>query len=102
MIVWIFHKELECKVENRSHMKLEVMQLQPRSQGSLLPALRSVGQVGENPGNEVDAAEDNLNFQYMIKPNEVLQSWLINNDFCLFKNKEGEEDGGWREKRRAY
>ena len=27
--------------------------LQPRSQGSLLPALRSVGRVGENPGNEV-------------------------------------------------
>ena len=28
--------------------------VQPRSQGSLLPALRSsVGQVGENPGNEV-------------------------------------------------
>ena len=26
--------------------------LQPRSQGSLLPALRSVGLVGENPGNE--------------------------------------------------
>ena len=30
---------------------------QPRSQGSLLPALlslsRSVGRVGENPGNEV-------------------------------------------------
>ena len=30
---------------------------QPRSQGSLLPALpsRSVGRVGENPGNEVDS-----------------------------------------------
>ena len=27
--------------------------LQPRSQGSLLPALRSIGRVGENPGNEV-------------------------------------------------
>ena len=27
--------------------------LQPRSQGSLLPAVRSVGRVGENPGNEV-------------------------------------------------
>ena len=28
--------------------------IQPRSQGSLLPALfRSVGRVGENPGNEV-------------------------------------------------
>ena len=27
--------------------------LQPRSQGSLLRALRSVGRVGENPGNEV-------------------------------------------------
>ena len=28
---------------------------QPRSQGSLLPALsRSVGRVGENPGNEVE------------------------------------------------
>ena len=26
---------------------------QPRSKGSLLPALRSVGRVGENPGNEV-------------------------------------------------
>ena len=27
---------------------------QPRSQGSLLPALRSsIGRVGENPGNEV-------------------------------------------------
>ena len=39
------------------------MTSQPRSQGSLLPALRSererdpgnsVGRVGENPGNEVD------------------------------------------------
>ena len=30
------------------------MILQPRSQGSLLPALRSsVGRVGKNPGNEV-------------------------------------------------
>ena len=30
------------------------MILQPRSQGSLLPALRSsVGRVGESPGNEV-------------------------------------------------
>ena len=27
---------------------------QPRSQGSLLPALQSVGQVGENPGNEFE------------------------------------------------
>ena len=27
--------------------------LQPRSQDSLLPALRSMGRVGENPGNEV-------------------------------------------------
>ena len=31
---------------------------QPRSQGSLLPALsRSVGRVGENPGNEVETCE---------------------------------------------
>ena len=29
------------------------MNSEPRSQGSLLPALRSVGRVGENPGNEV-------------------------------------------------
>jgi len=36
-------------------------QMQPRSQGSLLPALRpsrSVGRVGENPGNEVGPNED--------------------------------------------
>ena len=34
---------------------------QPRSQGSLLPALsRSVGRVGENPGNEVES-QDVLN-----------------------------------------
>ena len=28
--------------------------LQPCSQGSLLPALRSIGWVGENPGNKVE------------------------------------------------
>ena len=27
--------------------------LQPHSQGSLLPTLRSIGRVGENPGNKV-------------------------------------------------
>ena len=31
--------------------------VQPRSQGSLLPALRSVGRVGENPGNEVENSD---------------------------------------------
>ena len=34
----------------------ESRQTQPRSQGSLLP--RSVGRVGENPGNEVET--DNI------------------------------------------
>ena len=29
---------------------------QPHSQGSLLPALRSVGRVGETPGNQVGSA----------------------------------------------
>ena len=28
--------------------------LQPCSQGSLLPALRSIARVGENPGNKVE------------------------------------------------
>ena len=34
--------------------RIKQIEEQPRSQGSLLPALRSVGRVGENPGNEVD------------------------------------------------
>ena len=35
-----------------SHFRQKI--LQPRSQGSLLPAPWSVGRVGENPGNEVE------------------------------------------------
>ena len=36
---------------------------QPRSQDSLLPALRSMGRVGENLGNEVDIRADLPLFQ---------------------------------------
>ena len=39
---------------------LNLYKRQPHSQGSLLPTLRSsVGQVGENPGNEV--VQENVN-----------------------------------------
>ena len=42
-----------CKYPNViSHVRQKIVQ--PRSQGSLLPAPWSVGRVGENPGNEVE------------------------------------------------
>ena len=59
---------------------------QPRSQGSLLPALRSVGRVGENPGNEVGmiiAVSYIHNFIIILSRvyNEPIQrpapSWLV-------------------------
>ena len=50
-----------------------VIKLQPRSQGSLLPALRSErGWVGENPGNEVD---------------KIKQVWLKHVRFPFFYQK---------------
>ena len=50
-----------------------VIKLQPRSQGSLLPALRSErGWVGENPGNEVD---------------KIKQVWLKHVGFLFFIKK---------------
>ena len=61
------------------------IQSQPRSQGSLLPALRSalslslsrsVGRVGENPGNEVDTivVHDALNAKNDCISYEALSS----------------------------
>ena len=44
---------------------------QPRSQDSLLPALRSfVGRVGENPGNEVG-------FQWILEPLNSIKGWSV-------------------------
>ena len=50
----------EESIEVLQHTRLHVLshschnEGQPRSQGSLLPVSRSVGLVGENPGNEVE------------------------------------------------
>ena len=41
------------RTSNKLNPHMASTPIQPRSQGSLLPALRSVGRVGENPGNEV-------------------------------------------------
>ena len=41
--------------KSKLRMEVQLRESQPRSQGSLLPALRRErGRVGENPGNEVE------------------------------------------------
>ena len=47
------HENLSEIVYVKSSCSEMVVNSQPRSQGSLLPALRPTEWVGENPGNEV-------------------------------------------------
>ena len=48
------HTHIKSVTQHMLDKPLKEVKSQPRSQGSLLPALRSErGRVGENPGNEV-------------------------------------------------
>ena len=82
MKLWIYENRI-CELRSE---KLNEEWSQPRSQGSLLPALRSVGRVGENPGNEVGmiiAVSYIHNFIIILSRvyNEPIQrpapSWLV-------------------------
>ena len=78
MVVSVFHKDLECKVEKLKYKKLKVTQW----------------------GSKTNPTFQHVNKQSRISPNEVLQSWLINTVYhLLVKNKKGEERGGLKEKR---
>ena len=73
MVVSVFHKDLECKVEKLKYKKLKVMQW----------------------GSKTNPTFQHVNKQSRISPNEVLQSWLINTVYhLLVKNNKEEERGG--------
>ena len=80
MVVSVFHKDLECKVEKLKYKKLKVMQW----------------------GSKTNPTFQHVNKQSRISPNEVLQSWLINTVYhLLVKNKKGEERGGGLKEKRG-
>ena len=81
MVVSVFHKDLECKVEKLKYKKLKVMQWGSKTK---YPTFQHV------------------NKQSRISPNEVLQSWLINTVYhLLVKNNKGEERGGGLKEKRG-
>ena len=66
----------------------------PRSQGSLLPALRNVGRVGENPGNArllvstwCNEFASNSWGYIMIKEAFLAKSTMVHNAFTIQINK---------------